>query len=248
MPRIIASIEARMAASRLPGKMLMDINGRPAIQMLVERLRKARLLDGIVLASTVNPLDDALEDWARSVDLPIYRGSETDVLQRVIDAQAYMDSDIVVEICGDCPLLDPSVVDQAIEVFLDLKPGSNVVTTTQRPSYPSGLDVQVFRFSDLEEVARIIDDPAVHEHVSLYFYEHPEQYKIVHLEAPVECRMPDQRCQLDYEDDLTFICAVTENLEPTLGLDFGAKEIVTLLKANPDIIEINNHCEEKAVR
>ena len=103
--RVVASIEARMGSSRLPGKVLADVQGVPALTRLVRRLRACRRLDDIVLATSTNAADDALEAWARRESVAVSRGSEADVLQRVVDAHAQMNSDLVVEITGDCPLL-----------------------------------------------------------------------------------------------------------------------------------------------
>jgi spore coat polysaccharide biosynthesis protein SpsF len=246
MTRIIASIEARMSSSRLPGKVLMDINGQPSLTRQVRRLRLAKKLDDIVIATTTNPADDAIEAWAKSENVACFRGSEDDVLLRVVEAQRSMNSDIVVEICGDTPLIDPAVIDQAITLF----EGSDcdIVSNTFRLSYPQGIDAQVFCLSDLEEVERTVKDPAVREHVSLYFYDHPERYRLVDLIAPPEHTMPKQRLQLDYEEDLALIREVYRQLEPDNGDSFGVGDIAALLSANPDLADLNKHCEEMSVR
>ena len=151
VPRIVASIEARMSASRLPGKVLMDVAGEPALERLVRRLEQARTLDAIVLATTINPADDPIAAWAAERRLPCYRGSEEDVLDRVVNAHRMMASDIVVEICGDAPLLDPRVIDQAVAKFNEGE--FDVVSTTQCLTWPQGIDAQVFRLDDLASVA-----------------------------------------------------------------------------------------------
>jgi spore coat polysaccharide biosynthesis protein SpsF len=246
MPRVVASIEARMGSSRLPGKVLADIGGVPALGRLVRRLRACRSVDDVVLATSTASRDDALEAWARSAGLAVHRGSEEDVLQRVVDAQKSMASEIVVEVTGDCPLLDAAVIDLGVETFLANE--CDVVTNTRVPSYPQGADVQVFRFADLAHVAATIDDPAVREHVSLYFYEHPERYRIIHLLAPRGWQEPERRLQLDYPEDLEFIRAVYERLEPRFADDFGVLEIFELLRREPALAAINAHCVEKPAR
>ena len=119
IPKVVASIEARMGSSRLPGKVLKDIGGQPALTRLLRRLRHCKRLDSIILATTTSPKDDVLVAWAQKEDVSYYRGSEDDVLNRVVTAQQAADSDIVVEICGDCVLIDPSLVDMAIWTFLE---------------------------------------------------------------------------------------------------------------------------------
>jgi spore coat polysaccharide biosynthesis protein SpsF len=246
MTKVVASIEARMGSSRLPGKVLMDVGGVPALTQLVSRLKQCQLIDDIVLATTVEKSDDALEEWATSEGVAVYRGSEEDVLARVVEAQQLMQSDIVVEITGDCPLLDPQVIDLGIETFFANE--CDVVTNVRIPSYPQGADVQVFRLSDLEYVAQNIFDPAVREHVSLYFYENSDRYRIINLIAPRSLQEPDLRFQLDYPEDLEFIRKVYASLEPIYGNRFGSVEILSLLKGDPSLHEINKYCEEKPVR
>lgn len=244
--KIVASIEARMGSSRLPGKVLMDIHGKPALARLVDRLRQCRRIDDIVVATSAGQGDDVIEAWAQDYDVPVYRGSEDDVLQRVVDAHRYMGSDIVVEITGDCPLMDPDTVDLAVETFL--ANDCDVAANVRVPSYPQGTDVQVFSAKDLEKVAATIDDLAVREHVSLYFYENPSLYRIVHMLAPRSGQAPDLRLQLDYPEDLEFIRRVYERLEPAHGPYFSTGAILDLVAADPALAAINAHCVEKTVR
>ncbi len=246
MPRVIASIEARMASSRLPGKVMMDVHGRPVIARIVDRLRRCRRIHGIVLATTTNSTDDVLSTWSKAAGVACHRGSDRDVLQRVVDAQHSMNSDIVVEVCGDTPLLDPGVIDRAVETFLD--DDCDVVSNTWTPSFPQGIDAQVFRLSALEDVAATIDDPAVREHVSLYFYEHPERYRIHHLTAPPKWQAPELRLQLDYAEDLSFITRIYQRLEPAHGGTFGIDRVLELLAREPALAEINRHCRERPAR
>lgn len=244
--RVVASIEARFNASRLPGKVLLDIAGAPALTRLLRRLRRARSLDDIVLATTTAPTDDALVEWARSEGVPFHRGSEVDVLARVVGAHRALGSDLIVEICGDCPLIDPEVIDMAVATFK--LNDADVVSNTSRLGFPQGADAQVFRLAALEEVACTVRDPAVREHVSLYFYEHPERYRIIHLAPPPRWHRPEQRLQLDYPEDLAFVRAVYERLQPEHGDAFGLDEILALLAREPRLAAINAHCREKPVR
>lgn len=246
MTKVVASIEARMGSTRLPGKVLMDIEGQPALQRLITRLKKCRCLDDIVLATSTSPADDPLANWAKSLGLPCYRGSEDDVLQRVVDAQLMMNSDVVVEVTGDCPLLDSEIVDLGIETFL--ANDCDVVTNTRVASYPQGADVQVFRTDALAYIAKNINDPAVREHVSLYFYENPSLYRVIHLIAPLEQRAPNVRLQLDYAEDLKFLREVYRYLEFRHGPSFGVTKVLELLRKSPEIALINAGCEEKPVR
>ena len=244
--KVVASIEARMGSSRLPGKVLADICGRPALGRLVDRLRKCRMIDDIVLATSISPIDHVLEEWARSEGLAVYRGSEDDVLHRVVGAHRFMGTDVVVEVTGDCPLLDPDVIDLGVETFF--ANDCEVVTNARVPSYPQGADVQVFELEALADVAARISDPAVREHVSLYFYEKPSDYRIIHLIADRSRYSPELRLQLDYAEDLTFIREVYTHLLPLHGDSFGVREILQLLVREPHLSRINACCTEKPLR
>lgn len=235
-----------MGSSRLPGKVLMDVCGRPALTRLLRRLQRAKLVDDLVLATSVRPNDDALEEWAYREGIRVYRGSEDDVLDRVVCAHEMMQTDIVVEVTGDCTLLDPMIIDLGIRTFMENE--CDVVANVSKLSFPMGIDVQVFPFGLLQEVERTVTDSAVREHVSLYFYEHPEKYRIFHLIAPDRWCGPDLRFQLDYPEDLQFIREVYNRLELQYGDGFGLEEIMALLGREPHLTNINRQCVEKSPR
>jgi spore coat polysaccharide biosynthesis protein SpsF len=246
MPRVVASIEARMGSSRLPGKMMVDICGEPAITRLLRRLRLCTLLDDIVLATTVADADDELEKWADSQGVACFRGSEEDVLGRVVGAQRMMSSELVVEVNGDTILLDPEVIDLGVKTYLHND--CDVLSNTSKPSYPDGIDVQVFDLHHLEEVERTVSDPAVREHVSLYFYQHPELYRVLHLQAPTRWHAPQHTLVLDYEEDRRLIAGVYDRLEPIYGDAFGVEEILTLFRREPSLAGMNRHRHERTLQ
>jgi len=240
MPRIIASIEARMGSSRLAGKVLNDICGKPALTRLTNRLRLCRLLDGIILATSVEQADNKIEQWAQAEGVAIHRGSEDDVLLRVVEAHQKMNSDVVVEITGDCILIDPELVDMGIETFL--ANDCDVVTTLRKRSFPIGLDLLIFKCSDLVNVERTVSDAVVREHISPYFIEHPEIYRIINLFAPKRWTAPNHRFVLDYPEDLSFIRKIYSILEPQYGGNFGLEEIMSLVESQPSLLDINKNC------
>lgn len=244
--RVVASIEARMNSSRFPGKMLSDLAGRPALIRLIDRLRRATTLDAIVVATTAEPADDALTRAAEAVGVACFRGSTNDVLNRVVEAHRTMATDIIVEVTGDCPLIDPKVIDLGVNTFLANE--VDVVANVAKPSFPMGIDVQVFGFPALAEVDANTNDPAVHEHVSLFFYENPERYRILHLAAPTGYYAPELRLVLDYPEDQRLIGEIYRRLAPKYGDAFGTPEILELVAAEPALAEINRHCVEKPVR
>ncbi|MCD4743185.1 MAG: hypothetical protein K8R67_11985 [Desulfobacteraceae bacterium] len=241
-PRVIASIEARMGSSRLPGKVLADVCGQPSLTRLLRRLRRCKTLDGIILATSTLPQDDPLDEWAKSEDLIVHRGSEEDVLLRVVEAQKEMQSDVVVEITGDCTILDPEIIDMGVTTFLM---NDCDVLLSAPELYPGGMDVLVYKYKILEENERTQSDPLVREHVAYYIVRHPEIYKTIRLYPPARWQAPDYRFMLDYPEDLEFIRAVYHRLEPDFGDEFGIEEIMSLVRQEPTLLEINSHCGEE---
>jgi len=245
-PRVVASIEARCGSSRLPKKVLADVRGVPALARLIRRLRSCRAVDDVIVATTVDPQDEAIERLARDEGVACHRGSVDDVLARVVGAHRQAASDLIVEVTGDCTLLDPEIIDWGVEHFL--ANDVDVVTNVRQPSFPEGQDIQVFPRRLLEEVEAAVDDPAVREHVSLHFYEHPQRYRVMHLLAPPAWRRPGMRCQLDWPEDLEFIRRVYDALELGHGPAFGLAPLLELLDREPAIAAINAKCTEKPAR
>ncbi len=236
MGRVVASIEARMGASRLPGKVLMPIAGVPALARMIRRVKGSRRLDGIVVATTDRIGDDPVAALAEAEGVAVFRGSEDDVLDRVLRAQQAMAADTVVELCGDCPLIDPAVIDRAVARY---ETGDvDLVTTTRPQSYPQGMDVEVFALAALAKMAATIPDPAVREHVSLQFYR-DARYRVVNLDAPPVERAPRTRLLLDYPADLTALDAIWRAVAAEYGEAFTVAHILALLRARPDLAAIN---------
>ncbi|TCS62995.1 cytidylyltransferase domain-containing protein [Varunaivibrio sulfuroxidans] len=240
-PRTLATIEARMTSSRLPGKVLKPVLGRPMLALMVERLRRVSALDGIVIATTVNATDDPLVDLAENLGVGVFRGSEDDVMGRVLGAARAHGADVIVETTGDCPLIDPAIVQRCVEAYAaaDVDYLSNVLTR----SYPIGMDTQVFAADILADAAARTDDPRDREHVSLYIYNHPERYRLQNVAAPPALRDPNLALTLDTAEDLALIAAVFEALYPE-NPDFRLDDILRLLARKPELREINRHVRE----
>lgn len=240
-----AIIEARMVSTRLPGKTLAPIMGRPMLELLIERLRCARLLDDIVVATTDRPEDTAIEVLANRLNVGCYRGSSEDVLDRVLRAAQHYQVDLVVEVTGDCPLIDPDIVDQVVQLALGT--GYDYVANNLILTYPRGLDVRAFPTKTLAEVAMRTDDPADREHVSLYIYEHPERYRIMNIESDLPEKWQGVRLTVDTAEDLLVVNNIFEHLYPE-DPHFGLAEIVALLERRPDLLNVNAHVQQKPVR
>ncbi|NJL50243.1 MAG: NTP transferase domain-containing protein [Blastochloris sp.] len=235
--RTVATIEARMGSTRLPGKVLANISGRPALEVMIERLRLVPELDDIVIATTTAEADCEIDQLANRVSVRSWRGSEDDVLCRVLDAATAHQADVIVELTGDLPLIDPAIVSRVVQLYRHARVdyASNVLTRT----YPIGMDTQVFSCAVLADVARRTDDATDREHVSLYIYKHPEIYSLANVPAPPEETRPDLRLTLDTAEDLTLIRTVHAALAAAEGPGFPLSSMLAFLDARPDIAAIN---------
>ena len=243
--RTVITIEARMRSSRLPGKVLLPVLGRPMLARMIERLRRVRRADGIVVATTTDPADDPIAALAAEVEVGCFRGSEADVLDRVLRAAQSVGAERIVETTADCPLIDPDVIDRMIEAF---DAGAvDYCANVLAPTYPRGLDVQVFPVAVLADVARRTDDPADREHVSLYIYEHPERYRLLNVASGLPPAAAEHRLTVDTEEDLSLVRHIYGALYPA-NPAFGLREILDHLAANPECALINQHVRQKAAR
>jgi spore coat polysaccharide biosynthesis protein SpsF len=243
--RTVAIIEARMSSTRLPGKVLRPILGKPMLELLVERLERARQLDHIVIATTTNPGDRAIAELCRHLGIGCFRGSEDDVLDRVLRAAQHAQADVIVEITGDCPLIDPDIVDELVDVFKNN--GFDYVSNNRERTYPLGLDTQVFPTKVLEEVARLTQDPVDHEHVSLYIYEHPERFRLHNVPGDLPERYRDIRLTVDTAEDLALIAQIYESLYPAKPA-FTLRDVLALFDGKPELREVNRAIQQKRVR
>jgi spore coat polysaccharide biosynthesis protein SpsF len=174
-----------------------------------------------------------------------YRGSEDDVLDRVLQTAKHAKADLIVELTGDCPLLDPVIMDCVIEAFLvnEVDYCSNGLIET----YPRGMDVQVFPVSVLERVAGLTVQPEDREHVSLYIYEHPDMFRLLNVESKIPDGLGDVRLTVDTKEDFELVRHIYEELYPVKPA-FGLEDILHLLSQRPDLRAINRHVRQKAVR
>lgn len=232
MSRIVAFIEVRMTSSRLPGKVLMPVCGKPVTELLVERVRRIPQIDDIVLTTTWNDTDDPLQALADKLGVLCYRGSENDVLGRVLGAAKTYRADYVLEITGDCPLLDPTIASECIDEYFAQGADYGVVAAR---FYPSGTAIQIFPTSILAEVDReYAEDPEAREHVSLPIYRQPERYKLYYKQPQPVHHRPELRLDLDTSDDFALISDIFERLY--LQDDaFTLAQVIALIDADPDL-------------
>ncbi len=241
--RTLAIIQARMGSTRLPGKVLSEIKGKPLILHMIERLRRCKKIDHLVLATSTSPRDKILIETAKQNGVDVFAGSEADVLDRFYQAARLHSPEQVVRLTGDCPLIDPVVTDLVIDHHLKKRADytSNVVTRC----YPRGLDTEVMTFKALEKAAKEAARPHEREHVTPYFYEHPKLFSIEQVVAGPAEFMPDLRLTVDTPEDLALVTQIFLSLYDKKP-DFSLDDILQLIKDKPQLKNLNAHVQQKA--
>lgn len=243
--RTVAIIQARMRSTRLPGKVLLSILGRPMLELMVERLRRASALDDIVIATSQDPSCAPIGELADRLGIRCFRGSEEDVLGRVLAAGRAAGADVLVRTTGDCPLIDPLVVSRVVETFLGS--GVDYCSNTLERTYPRGMDVEVFPLQVLQEVGQLTQDPADREHVSLYIYQHPERFRLLNVASGLPPEATELRLTVDTPKDFALVTAIYEKLYPTKP-HFSLTDILAVFVQYPELRNINRTVVQKAVR
>jgi spore coat polysaccharide biosynthesis protein SpsF len=236
-----AIVQARMGSTRLPGKALLDIEGMSMVARVVDRVRRARTIERVIVATSTKPQDDPLAAHARERSIDLFRGDEDDVLDRYYEAARHFALDVVVRITSDCPLLDPGVADEVVRPLLD--PASRVEYSSNgfRRTFPRGLDVEVVPFAVLERVWREATSVYERAHVFPYIYQQPDRFSIASITDPVD--RSHMRWTVDTEEDLSFVRAVYRALG---AREFTWRDVLAVLDAQPALLEINAGVRQKA--
>jgi len=244
MKKYGAIIEARMGSQRLPGKVMMKINGKPTILLLINRLKQVEDIKKIVVATTVNKKDDVLCNFLKINKIKFYRGSEEDVLQRVVNAASIYKIKNIVQVTGDCPLVDPSIVSQVIRTFdhnnFDYVTNSNIRT------YPDGMDVAVFSAKNLKKISNTTKNSHDREHVTLYFRRKNNNFSICNIMAPYNLHYPDLGLTLDEIKDFILIKKIFKKFKKNQNT-FSCLEVINFLKKNPELLKINRTVLRKSL-
>ena len=234
-PKVTAIIQARMASTRLPGKSLMDIAGKPLFEHVADRVRVSRSIRSVVLATTTEASDDPLAELGLRLGLGVYRGASKDVLDRYYRAAKSFDAQVVVRVTADDPFKDPEVIDYVIEQFFAGALTDYASNTIER-TYPEGLDIEMFSFRALERAWKEATLNSDREHVTPYMWRNPQLFRIVSVKS--ERDYSQLRWTIDYEQDLVFARAVYARLyhQPI----FVMEDILQLLEREPGLQAINS--------
>jgi len=232
-------VQARMGSTRLPGKSLIDISGKPLLKHILDRMQKSSIMNGLVVATTTNTEDNAICQLCDKLNLAWFRGSADDVLDRYYQCAKAHNADIIVRITADNPFTDPEVADRIIEEILQ-DDELDYVSNTIRPTYPEGIDIEVFRFRALEKAWHEATSALDREHVTPYIWLHPNLFKLNNIEY--KKNLSHMRWTLDTSDDLVMTRAVYKELYKKGNL-FLMKDVLDLMEKPPEIEQLNANVE-----
>ena len=242
--KVIVTIEARMTSSRLPGKVLLESCDKPLLQHMIERIRRCKKIDDIVVATTINETDDPIVELCQKIDCKYFRGSEEDVLLRVLYAAESVEADVIVETTGDCPLIDWRHIDFLIEIYLDND--YDFVANNIERSFPDGFDIRIFSVDALREVNRLSTDKNDHEHVSIYFPKHPEKFSSYNWKAEKAEDKPEIEVTLDEYGDYLLIDSIFKGLY-FRNTDFTCKDVIEYIEKNNHLLNYNKDVKRTVV-
>jgi spore coat polysaccharide biosynthesis protein SpsF len=238
--KIAAIVQARMTSTRLPGKVMKVVLGKTLLEYQIERIKKVKLINQIIVATTTNSEDDSIVSLCEQLDIPYFRGSEADVLSRYYEAATKFNVDIIVRLTSDCPLIDPQVINETIREFLMSE--MDYISNSLVRTYPRGMDTEVFSYQKLKEINELADKLYEREHVTPYFYEHPNLYTIKNVVNSKD--YSDYRLTVDTAEDFCLIKKIIHSLYPT-KIEFNLSDIINVLETNPSWVKINADIEQK---
>jgi len=236
--------QARMTSTRLPGKVMKEVLGKPLLEYQIERLKRTNEADELVIATTTNNTDQPIVEICKRLGVAYYRGSEEDVLSRYYEAATKFGADVVVRVTSDCPLIDPTVVDKVIKHYKDNWDKYDYVSNTLTRTYPRGMDTEVFSYKVLQEVYYNAQEQPEREHVTPYICWHPERYKLDNVSHHEN--QSHHRWTVDTPEDFELIKLILQDLYPVSN-KFTWLDVLNLLNEHPEWVQINASVTQKEI-
>lgn len=240
--KVVIIIQARMTSSRLPGKILKKVLGKSLLEYQIERLRRVKLADEAVIATTINKTDELIVQLCNSLSVLYFRGSEEDVLSRYYEAAKVHQADVIVRVTSDCPLIDPEVIDQVIKFYIDHQTEYDYVSNSLEKTYPRGMDTEVFSFKTLQEAFLEATALPDREHVTPFIYRQPDRYSLANVNYSEN--QSHHRWTVDTPEDFELIKKIIEAIYPKMP-NFTLRDCLNLLHKNPEWSTINAHIQQK---
>lgn len=242
--RVVIIVQARMGSQRLPGKVMKQVGDKPLLAYLIDQLKRVERADECVVATSTDPADQVIFSFCRDLGVPCYRGPLDDVLGRYLGAAKQHQAQVIVRICADCPLIDPAIIDRVIGFFLDHSPKYDYVSNCLQRTYPRGQDVEVFLRQALERAEKEAREPEEREHVTPYFYRHPELFRLGSVTGSPD--LSHYRWVVDTQEDFAFISNILKTVYPK-NPQYGMQDVLKVLTEHPDWIKINAGIQQKTL-
>lgn len=243
--KIVCIIQARVGSTRLPGKVLKKISGKTVLEHDIDRLKRVKNIDEVIIATTVLEKDNAIEEESKRLNITCFRGSEDDVLSRYYFAAKEAKADVIVRVTSDCPLIDSEVTESIIDYYLNNSNKYDYVSNTIDRTYPRGLDTEVFSFKALEKAHIEATSLRDREHVTPFIWDNPNIFNLYQYKNNEDYSA--LRWTLDTEEDLELITKVYSYLYKTKGNNFNMTDVIKLYNEHPELKDINESIEQKKV-
>lgn len=238
--KVVAVVQARVGSTRLPGKVLLPLGGRPALERMLGRRARAKELDGLIVATTRDAADDSLATLCEAMSVPCYRGSTLDLLDRHLRAARLLAADAIVKIPSDCPLIDPAIVDEVVSQWRVHEGALDYLSNLHPPTHPDGNDVEVMSMAALLTAHAEAKRPFEREHTTPFLWDQPERFRLGNVRwSQGRDAALTHRLVLDYPEDYEVISRVFEALYRPHQAVFGVEEIVAYLDDHPSVASIN---------
>lgn len=236
--KLLVVIQARMGSTRLPGKVMLPLAGKPLLERMVERVRGARTPFDLVIATSTDAQDEPIRELGKGLSVPVFSGHATDLLDRHLRAAEAFAADAVVKIPSDCPAIDPQVIDRVVGAYLHAPGQYALVTNLNPPSWPDGNDVEVMSYNALQVAWRFARSPHEREHTTPYLWDNPQRFAIRNVSWEKGDYSASHRLTIDYEEDYLLLDQVFTALYRP-GDVFGVQEIIDLLDRRPELKLLN---------
>lgn len=236
-------VQARMASTRLPGKVLKEVMGKPLLEYQIERLKRVKAADTLIIATTINQTDEPIIDLCNHLSVKYFRGSEENVLARYYYAAKESKADVIVRVTSDCPLIDPKIISQIIEFYIHNYPKYDYVSNTLERTFPRGMDTEVFSFESLEQAFNESTKNPEREHVTPFIYQNSQRYKLKNINYISD--VSKYRWTVDTPEDFELIRLILENYHFATNNSFDLEDCLQLVDDNPSWSHININIKQK---
>jgi len=235
-------LQARMSSSRLPGKVMLEINNKPMIYWQIKRILNAKKVSSLVIATSLDSSDEALCQFLEGHSFNVYRGSLNNVLSRFLEVSEKYPHDSLIRLTGDCPLVMPELVDQMVEAFYEKD--VDYLSNTLDPTYPDGLDIEILKQGVLEKLSTFNLEPKELEHVTFGIYKRPETFQLSNFSN--KSNHSQERWTVDYQEDFEFVRSIFARFTG-LETEFTYQEVIDFLEENPQL-RVQNHTHNRNER